>query len=34
LLGHALISGGTSQVHFQIRNASNTPIDPKPWLRK
>lgn len=34
LLGHALVSGGSSQVHFQIRDASNTPVDPKPWLRK
>lgn len=34
LLGHALVSGGTSLVHFQIRNASNAPVDPKPWLRK
>lgn len=34
VLGHALISGGTSLVHFQIRNAGTNPVDPKPWLRK
>ena len=34
LLGHAVITGGTSEVFFQIRNASDTPVDPRPWLRK
>lgn len=34
LLGHAVVTGGTSEVFFQIRNASDTPVDPRPWLRK
>ena len=34
LLGHAVVTGGTSEVFFQIRNASDAPVDPRPWLRK
>lgn len=34
LLGHAVISGSTSLVHFQIRDASNHPVDPTLWLAK
>jgi len=34
LLGHAVVSGGTSQVHFQIRDASNRPVNPTDWLGK
>ena len=34
LLGHAVISGGTSLVHFQIRDAANHPVDPNLWLAK
>lgn len=34
VIGRALVSGGTSQIFFEIRNASDTPVDPQEWLQK
>lgn len=34
VIGRALVSGGTSQIFFEIRNAADTPVDPREWLQR